>query len=447
MVKSRFLYLATNGQIFGPFAAARVLAMYKSGKLKADDMISTDKNRWVSAQEFFEPERSVPVKAASASSAEKKSEDKPVLIPVDSDAQKYSVRLSTPGKTAGVFAMIFSLAALFTVMLCLCFEPAPADETDLSNGTARSGYAESEDYSGEPYDPGVPDFSGNGPDEFSGELPSPPEEEAAPATPQVPANSGKMQDIIRKNKYAVGVIIIQTADNSGRISVIPAGTAWACDERSFVTNAHVMESVKKHCKNLLGDPRVKKFAVAIALNESSEVCIVEGVKIHPEYTQSPESNDFAVLFVRDPVRHILSCAGKEELYALQQGDEIFYLGFPMEGLKNGNINVNSPTATMQDGRISSISDTTFGNGRVEDNILIRHNLPTAGGASGSPVFSVSGKVIAIVKGGNMDLKFDENGRYLGREPSAAQINFAIRIDRLEACHKINFTHIDDFLGR
>jgi S1-C subfamily serine protease len=207
----------------------------------------------------------------------------------------------------------------------------------------------------------------------------------------------------------------------------------------------VVFGVRDVYKNLRKNPNVKKFDIIIALNESQEICLVEGVKIHPEYPQFSDSSDFAVLFVRDKVKYFLECASKDELYDLQQGDEIFYLGFPMEGLKNGNLNMNSPTATMQDGRISSISDTTFGSGNAENNILIRHNLPTVGGASGSPIFSASGKVIAILKGGNMDLKFDENGRYLGREPSAAQINFAIRIDRLGACHQINFMHVMDFL--
>lgn len=416
MAKIRFLYLKSNGQIFGPLAASRILDMYKSGRLKAQDMISQDKVSWQSALEFFEPQKAVAIKLQ-----EEKIETKPVLVAVDSNQQEYVTRRYSPARAAGIFGMMFAVAALFMVILCFVFEPADVEVSE--NGGEESAEVV-EDVENVLYED---------------------EEGAEPETAAAPSTDGSLQKIIQRSKHAVGVIIARITEQNGALRGVPLGTAWASSERSFVTNAHVVFGVRDVYKNLRKNPNVKKFDIIIALNESQEICLVEGVKIHPEYPQFSDSSDFAVLFVRDKVKYFLECASKDELYDLQQGDEIFYLGFPMEGLKNGNLNMNSPTATMQDGRISSISDTTFGSGNAENNILIRHNLPTVGGASGSPIFSASGKVIAILKGGNMDLKFDENGRYLGREPSAAQINFAIRIDRLEACHQINFMPVDDFL--
>ena len=424
MSKSRFFYLRTNGHIFGPFAAPQLLGMYKSGKIKSQDMISPDKVTWQSALEFFEPE-----KAAALKISEKKTEDKPVLIPIESDQQDYLIRKSSPGGTAGVFALMLTLAAIFMVIICFVFKPVEISENTEIEGDENIAY--SEDKTADHH-------------EDNGDVP-----EKNVGRQETPALGKKnsLQDIIKQNKHAVGVIIARITKRDDGLFCIPVGTAWAYNERSFVTNAHVALGCRDTYKRFRNNPNVKKFDIVIALNESQKICIAEGVKIHPEYISNRDGSDFAMFFVKDKVANFLECASKNELYNLQQGDEIFYLGFPMEGLKNGNLNMKSPTATLRDGRISSISDLSFGFGNVEDNILIRHDLPTVGGASGSPIFSASGKVVAILNAGNMNFKFDDNGRYLGREPSAAQVNFAIRIDRLDGCRKINFMHVDDFLER
>ena len=99
----------------------------------------------------------------------------------------------------------------------------------------------------------------------------------------------------------------------------------------------------------------------------------------------------------------------------------------MENLDNNNINLDKPAATMQSGIISNVTD--FKRCEQKDpaaNVFIRHNLPATGGASGSPIFTTDGKVVAMLYGGNVNFK-KESGE---RTPSAAQINFAVRIDLL-----------------
>jgi hypothetical protein len=56
--------------------------------------------------------------------------------------------------------------------------------------------------------------------------------------------------------------------------------------------------------------------------------------------------------------------------------------------------------------------------------LIEHSLPSAGGASGSPIFDSRGQVVALLSGGNNIASKD------GRIPNAALVNFAQRADLL-----------------
>ena len=54
--------------------------------------------------------------------------------------------------------------------------------------------------------------------------------------------------------------------------------------------------------------------------------------------------------------------------------------------------------------------------------LVQHDLPSTGGASGSPIVGASGKVVALLNAGNM---FFIDG---DRVPNAALVNFAQRAD-------------------
>ena len=89
---------------------------------------------------------------------------------------------------------------------------------------------------------------------------------------------------------------------------------------------------------------------------------------------------------------------------------------------------------------------------AKDQLLIQHTVPVTGGMSGSPLVDGSGKVVGIVSGGNTDNFVNEVTVPKGgdqaantkpsdknkfeidkmRIPSAALVNFAQRIDLLEA---------------
>jgi hypothetical protein len=105
----------------------------------------------------------------------------------------------------------------------------------------------------------------------------------------------------------------------------------------------------------------------------------------------------------------------------------------MEALMQDNVDPSSPVATMQSGIVTSLSDYFMVDSGFDENRLIRHNLATVGGASGSPIFTPDGLVVAILWGGNMNqsLTLTADGKVdYRRRANAGMVNFAERIDSL-----------------
>jgi hypothetical protein len=93
---------------------------------------------------------------------------------------------------------------------------------------------------------------------------------------------------------------------------------------------------------------------------------------------------------------------------------------------------------MQSGIVTSMSDYELAD-KGSDNLLIRHNLPSAGGASGSPIFTPNGVVIGLHNAGNQVFGLlvkgsGQDGRsstqVKDRIANASLINFGQRVDLL-----------------
>ena len=423
MTMQRYFYLKQRGQILGPFEAAKLLQMYRSGLLTGVDQISPNKIYWHSVAAFFG------TATAASSGTISLSEPRSTTIqlqpedvmpqeeaPVETEPAEES-ETSSSGRFWKIAVALFLLVLLAGGGLWL-FQQSGTEE-----GSGKQKQEQEQDGSGT-----EAGQKGN----VAGEQPPASGDEAKPAN---------WQAIIQQNQAAIGVVLLEVTGKNGKKEFFPQGTAWANSENTFVTNAHVAATFAG-CLNLSGIRSVKGY---VAMNGGTQRHLIHALQVHPGYTEDSSDSDFAVLHTKDILTTYLKCGEESELRKLQQGDEVISLGFPMEGLDRGNLNLECPTATMHKGTIAAISDSTYADRGFAKNTLIRHSLPAVGGASGSPIFATSGHVVAILFAGNMNFEFDSNGKMRKREASAAMINFAIRIDRLQQCLEAEIVPVETFM--
>jgi V8-like Glu-specific endopeptidase len=241
-----------------------------------------------------------------------------------------------------------------------------------------------------------------------------------------------LADVAETYKYAVGVVVVVMPGKPAD----PIGTAWAFEPNLFATNGHVVEGMAEYLKE---DPKAVFY---IAINQRPDKRLrVAAYRAHPQYDKTEtrfdgrtaiSAFDLGVIRTTEPAPTHFKLASRSQLQALRTGSRIAYLGYPMESLAGANIDTQMPIATMQSGIVTSLSDNFLGDSGFENNRLVRHNLPSAGGASGSPIFTPDGSVVAIHWGGNSRrmLVATSDGVAKIRQGSAAQVNFAERIDGL-----------------
>lgn len=243
-----------------------------------------------------------------------------------------------------------------------------------------------------------------------------------------------------KYKTAVGVVVLNLELKNGKRAILPIGTAWAFDKNKFATNGHVAMGIKNNMQQVKKELNqagleIRRIEPAIIINGSQKrIYSISHVQIHPDYgtDDSKFDPDVAVLTIQGNHDVFFKIAGSDRLNALKSGEPIAFLGFPMEGLIGDNINPEKPVASMQSGIVVAVSDFELKDAGAAKNFLVRHNLPSTGGASGSPIFNRYGEVVALLFAGNIVGAVDvEHGEVkIVRAPSAAQINFGVRVDLL-----------------
>lgn len=233
--------------------------------------------------------------------------------------------------------------------------------------------------------------------------------------------------------YEKAVALVAFALQDGRL--VGNGTAWAIGPNTFATNAHVSQPV--------AEVLAKGGAAYVVLNkDSGQKFRINKAITHPRYQSAPRaadgreafglSYDVGLLKIDGETDVWFPVAPAEELRKVDSGYRIAFLGFPMEGLVGGGVNVNNPVATMQSGIITANTDWWMGKGDYDTRLLIQHNLGSTGGASGSPIFNPQGEVIALLNAGNMigQVIMTSEGPSVTRAPSAALVNFGQRVDML-----------------
>jgi hypothetical protein len=310
--------------------------------------------------------------------------------------------------------MVPALTAALLAALCLAAAPAAA-QVNLN------------DWLNEEPDPPPAALSETAPSARA------PQAEAAPAPGGDTAT--RLQAAAREVEQGVGLVVLVLPTEAGGYEAIPFGTAWAFAPSRLGTNAHIAGPVAEMLE--------KGIEVHVLRNGSrGESYRVWQATSHPRYHEMRPNAfgrtpvgvpyDVGILDIEGTFPTTLRLADKPALLALGSGAPLALIGFPMERLAGDNVNLANPIATMQTGIVTSVSDFYLEDAGPEANFLIRHNLPSAGGASGSPLFTADGSVVGMHNGGNSTglALPTETGTQTIRFPSAAQIKFAQRIDIL-----------------
>ena len=253
---------------------------------------------------------------------------------------------------------------------------------------------------------------------------------------------GQEQEFLdRLNMLKESVCLVLKQDEGKHYE--PQATAWVIDQSKGVvaTNAHVAD-IFLH--ELLEGQRL----LIRTSGTSPQDFLIESVQIHPGYevfsklwktydpvqrtargqmnTVQPPGNacDVALMRVLDPSRlpAALSLASTDVLYSLRPGEQLAYIGFPMEGI--GLINIENPQPTTHLRYVTSAT-SYFGDDDVDESerLLVLHALPSTGGSSGSPILNRQGQVVAVLSGGNTI-----GQTWSARIVSSASIFFSQRAD-------------------
>jgi hypothetical protein len=212
------------------------------------------------------------------------------------------------------------------------------------------------------------------------------------------------------------------------------GTAWALKPGMLVTNAHVAALFKPGSlvvRKPAGGPEIAVKDVIIhpgyaAFNDYADETTSKGYKAMTGDRAMPSAYDVAILEV-DPATDISPTLqiADDPATALKPGTALAAAGFPIEGTAAQKLAQLGADATVQFGFVTSLSDYFLLHTDPAHAYLVQHSVPASGGASGSPIVDASGKVVAILSGGNIAITNE------GRTANAVMINYAQRADLVQ----------------
>lgn len=241
------------------------------------------------------------------------------------------------------------------------------------------------------------------------------------------------------------VYLVAAKDAQG---ISPFGTAFVVGRGVLATSAHVAEQFTDMGEGM--SLMVRAAGAPLRGAAPGDIAVTK-VLMHPHYRRFEDAwraygplaagaggdnraiteaggYDVALLMVApgdaDQLGPPLPLAADADLMALQPGDSVGYVGFPMESAALGGVNLDDPQAQLQIGRLTALTDFFLVKGDTADRQLLQHSLPVQGGASGSPMLDRHGQVVGIISGGNL---VEINGEGV-RVSTGIGVNFAQRVD-------------------
>lgn len=229
-----------------------------------------------------------------------------------------------------------------------------------------------------------------------------------PAT--APAVAPAWATVLEPRGHSVYVVVNHKAGRADR----GVGTAWSVAKGRLATNAHVAQAF-----NELGEG---ESLVARADGDPPKDLRIAAVALHPGYDEfdrlykahfplNPSSGeqilyptpyDVALMTVAEadvPAQAPpLELADADALHKVAEASDVAYVGYPMEQAVGGGVDLARPRPLKFPGTLSRKTDPFMGSVADERAIILQYQVPIQGGASGSPVFNLQGKVIGLVSG-------------------------------------------------
>lgn len=259
----------------------------------------------------------------------------------------------------------------------------------------------------------------------------------------------RFEDTVLSQRDSVYLVAIKSGER-----LVGQGTAWVVGDGVLATNAHVVEGLQASLEDASDDTS----AVVISPQGPDNLQhTIIGMELHPHWDMFSEHQtnvyrlmddgseldltpayDVALLSVDRPdaLAAPLKIADNTDLYSLDSGAAVAFVGYPMEDAIGGGFNYSSPTPQVQFGAVTSVTDYFMVKESEQRNHLIQHSLPAHGGASGSPIFNVNGEVVALFNAGNV--VFVEGHRVA----TGIGVNFAQRADILNEMLNDNVAQIE-----
>lgn len=253
--------------------------------------------------------------------------------------------------------------------------------------------------------------------------------------------------VVRSLERSVYAVLHNTYSESGPSGpdndfYLFIGTAFAVKSGTLVTNGHILEALaekdawieaynRENGTDFLSMWLVVKNLTTNLIYESNYF-YVYAYKWHAGWDDDDlNSPDIGLMNIWEGIMSPrANLATTSEAYQLKVGSPIATLGFPGELHGTNDLADLYPIATFKNGTVSALRprDEGMDYNAPRDTYIVQHNLDLSGGTSGSPIFDISGKVVAINNAGT-----DFEVGSISGEPtlvSQAAFGFGIRVDKI-----------------